>query len=349
MCRHHAVATPGRGEQARDTGLAGVGFALLNDYQHGFPLLERPFAELARRHGVDEAHVLERFSGWLDDGTISRVGGVLAPGRIGASALVALAVPPVEVDTVAARVSALPEVNHNYLREHEINLWFVITARTAADFSAVVARIERETGYPAIVLPLEEAFHIDLGFDLDAHKRRACRPAADVRPAGATPCLLPAVAERLLGALQDGLPIVPRPYAEIGRRVELSGDRVSEMISDWLVDGTFKRFGVVVRHHELGFVANAMCVWDVPDHVASALGGALAREPGVTLCYRRRRAAPVWRYNLFCMIHGRARDEVLAIRDAITGRHGLDRWPHATLFSTRRFKQCGARYFGRPA
>lgn len=344
---------------ARAEGLSGkrrcvgpddAGFALLNDYQHDFPLLERPFAELACRHGLDEADVLARFARWADDGTISRIGGVLAPGRVGESALAALSVPAREVETVAVRVSALPEVNHNYLREHEINLWFVITARTQAGFAAVVARIERETGYPVIVLPLEEAFHIDLGFDLgsvrDERKRPGCRAIDDIRPVGGSPCLIPELEEQLLLALQDGLPLTAQPYAEIGRRVGLAGDRVIEMISGWLEEGMFKRFGVVVRHHELGFVANAMCVWDVPDQRVSELGRSMASEPGVTLCYRRRRAAPAWAYNLFCMIHGRARDEVIALRDAIAQRHGLDQWPHAVLFSTRRFKQRGAHYFG---
>lgn len=321
-------------------------FALLNDYQHDFPLVARPFAELAARHGFDEAEVLATYARWASDGTISRVGAVLAPGCVGESALAALAVPAAEVETIAARVSAIPEVNHNYLREHEINLWFVITARTRASFAAVIARIEGETGYPVIVLPLEEAFHIDLGFDLDERKPAASRPVEHRRPVGESPCLLPALEQQLLEALQDGLPLTPQPYAEIGRRVDLSADRVIEMISNWLADGMFKRFGVVVRHHELGFIANAMCVWNVPDRVASELGRNLAREPGVTLCYRRRRAAPDWPYNLFCMIHGRARDEVLAVRSAIAQRHGVDQWPHAVLFSTRRFKQRGAHYFG---
>lgn len=330
----------------RHAGPDSAEFALLNDYQHDFPLLDRPFAELASRHGLDEERVLGVFARWLREGTVSRIGAVLAPGRIGESALAALSVPADAVETVAARVSAIPEVNHNYLREHQINLWFVVTARTEAGFGAVIARIERETGYPVIVLPLQEAFHIDLGFDLDERKRAGCRAVADVRPVGESPCLIPVLEEQLLMALQDGLPLTVQPYAEIGRRVGLSGDRVIEMITTWLDEGMLKRFGVVVRHHELGFIANAMCVWDVPDPFVSELGRSMGREPGVTLCYRRRRAAPVWPYNLFCMIHGRVRDEVLAVRDAIAQRHGLDQWQHAVLFSTRRFKQRGAHYFG---
>jgi DNA-binding Lrp family transcriptional regulator len=115
-------------------------------------------------------------------------------------------------------------------------------------------------------------------------------------------------------------------------------------IRSWLEEGAIKRFGVVVRHHELGYRANAMLVHDIPDDRVSELGRALADEPAVTLCYRRPRALPEWPYNLFCMIHGKARDEVEAIIADLRLRHGLESCAHETLFSLTRFKQNGARY-----
>jgi hypothetical protein len=99
-----------------------------------------------------------------------------------------------------------------------------------------------------------------------------------------------------------------------------------------------------VRHHELGWTANAMCVWDVPDGEVSALGRRLATRHGVTLCYRRARDLPTWRYNLYCMIHGRARSEVEVHVAQINQELGLADYPHTVLFSLRRYKQCGARY-----
>ena len=116
------------------------------------------------------------------------------------------------------------------------------------------------------------------------------------------------------------------------------------VLGQWLERGILKRFGVVVRHHELGYTANAMCVWAVPEGEVSALGERLAAEPGVTLCYRRRPMAPHWPYNLFCMIHGKAREEVVELRRSLGERLGLDAFPNELLFSTRRYKQTGARY-----
>lgn len=347
-----------------DADAAALRGALLNNFQRDFPRFARPFDAIAARLGVEEADVIAAYTALHAQGALSRIGPVIAPGRVGVSALAALAVSPQALDAVAERVSAVPEVNHNYLREHALNLWFVVTAASRARFDAVIARIARETGCEVLTMPLERAFHIDLAFDLDdtARSTRQVCPrwtdAADALPLAAgvgggdapgddherSACLLPALGRALLHALQDGLPLVAEPYAELGRRVGLSGDRVIEMIDDWLAEGVFARFGVVVRHHELGFVANAMCVWDVPDGCVDEVGAALASEPGVTLCYRRRRAGTAWPYNLYCMIHGRARESVAAHRDEIAMRHRLDRWPHAVLFSTRRFKQQGARY-----
>ena len=117
-----------------------------------------------------------------------------------------------------------------------------------------------------------------------------------------------------------------------------------ELIEGWLATGLIKRFGVVVRHRELGYQANAMCVWDVPDDAAHALGARLAREPLVTLCYRRARALPDWPYNLFCMVHGRRRVDVEREIEAIRVRCSVGGYPSAVLFSQRCFKQRGARY-----
>ncbi len=320
-------------------------FRLLNDYQHDFPLLPRPFAAIAAEVGYDEAVVIGAYQRWQHAGVVSRVGPVFAPQRIGASALAALSAPPEALQAIAQRVSAVAEVNHNYEREHAFNLWFVITAPSIVRRAAIVAGIERDTGCPVIVLPMVESFHIDLGFDLGGAGRSSPHsPDAWLARRLAPVSALSALERRLLAALQDGLPLESAPFNVLGRRVGMSEPAVIDAVRGWLADGLLKRFGVVVRHHELGFRANAMCVWDVPDGLVGAVGRALAAEPAVTLCYRRERALPHWRHNLFCMIHGRTRESVLATREAIVARLGLGHLPGEVLFSLRRFKQQGARY-----
>jgi DNA-binding Lrp family transcriptional regulator len=153
----------------------------------------------------------------------------------------------------------------------------------------------------------------------------------------------------LVSAIGDGLPLVERPYLAVGEAVGMSEIEVIARIQAMKEAGIIRRFGIIVRHHELGFRANAMSVWDIPDDKVSGIGRRLGDSPEVTLCYRRPRRLPDWPYNLFCMIHGRDR---VAVEEAVAGlvrRNGLEDYSHAVLFSTRRFKQTGARYGRRKA
>ena len=317
-----------------------MGLRLLNDYQRDFPLVAQPYADIAAHLGLDEATVMAAYQEGLTNGTISRIGAVVAPRRLGASTLAAMAVPEDRLETVAAIVNAHSDVNHNYEREDHWNLWFVVTANNEDRRAAVLKDIETKTRLPVLSMPLREEYHIDLGFNLQGEDRPKVAQAENSR----APCALPAIEQALLTALQEGLSLSSRPYALLGEKAGLSEAMTLEMLSGWLADGLLKRFGVIVRHRALGYTANAMCVWNVPDDEVTELGRKLAAVPGVTLCYQRERALPQWPYNLYCMIHGKAREDVLALRQREAAKLGLDRFPHQILFSNRCFKQCGARY-----
>lgn len=148
----------------------------------------------------------------------------------------------------------------------------------------------------------------------------------------------------LMRSIETGLPLVKRPYAEVGAGLGLSETEVIERIAKLQQQQLIKRFGVVVRHRELGYKANAMVVWDIPDDQVSSYGHCLGKFTHVTLCYQRPRNLPQWPYNLFTMIHGRDKEEVLANVKAIADECGLGAVPREVLFSGRRFKQRGARY-----
>ena len=139
---------------------------LLNEFQRDFPITSSPYADIARRLNCTEEQVLEALARLTKSAQVSRVGAVFAPRRIGHSQLVALAVPHTRLDEVAAMVSSLEEVNHNYEREHSYNLWFVVTAETQERVESIVTTIEQSSGLEALRLPLERAYHIDLAFPL---------------------------------------------------------------------------------------------------------------------------------------------------------------------------------------
>ena len=148
----------------------------------------------------------------------------------------------------------------------------------------------------------------------------------------------------LIAAIQGGLPLVAHPYAVIGEQLGLSEAAVIERLETLQSSGLIKRMGVVVKHRALGYRANAMVVWDIPDDQVERIGALLADEVCVTLCYQRPRRLPAWPYNLFCMIHGRERDNVLRRLEQIISVHQLEEIPHTVLFSGRSFKQRGAHY-----
>jgi siroheme decarboxylase len=137
---------------------------LIETFQRDLPLCPEPYAAMAEALGTTEADLLERLARLEAEGVVSRVGAVVAPHRAGWSTLAAMAVPEAELDRVAAMVSAAPEVNHNYARQHRLNLWFVVTAASRAQVQAVLEEIELATGIEVLDLPLERAYGIDLGF-----------------------------------------------------------------------------------------------------------------------------------------------------------------------------------------
>jgi len=347
--RQTATATDPRGQMPAlgiDAG-DSLELRLLNDYQRDFPLCEAPYSRIAEQLNVTSSRVLACLTSWIHTGIVSRIGAVLRPGSIGASTLCAVQVPEHRLEEVAARINAQPAVNHNYEREHRFNLWFVATAPDAACLGQVVSRIEAECGLAVLRLPLVREFHIDLGFALDGSRG----VHAPKRPpeAGSVRLCLDANDRQLLAALQGGLALVERPFAVLAQRAgwtSTEGERHAiTRIGSLLNQGVIKRFGIIVRHRALGFHANAMCVWDVPDNRVDTLARRLAREPGITLCYERARAGAIWPYNLYCMIHGRDRRLVQAQRHLLCLRLGLAAYRAEVLFSKRAFKQCGANYF----
>jgi DNA-binding Lrp family transcriptional regulator len=310
---------------------------LLNDWQRGFPLEREPFQRIGQALGRGEAEVLGACRDLQQGGALSRIGGLFAAGAGGAALLAAMAVPAPRLEAVAALVSAHPGVNHNYEREHHFNLWFVVTGRDSAALERVLHGLEQATGLSALRLPMLRAYRIDLGFDLRQPRARATQPVAP----GGTGATLAATDWPLAALVEDGLPLVSRPFDAWGQALGRPPRAVLDALAAWLAAGTLRRFGCVVRHHELGFSANAMTVFDVPDDRVDACGTALARVPGVTLAYRRKRAAG-WPFNLYCMVHGHERAEVQALLQAAVPRCGLAEVPRAVLFSHRRFKQTGA-------
>jgi len=153
-----------------------------------------------------------------------------------------------------------------------------------------------------------------------------------------------AIEQSLLDRLSKGLPICEFPFKALAEEFSVEESEVIDFYQASLKNNTTKRIGMVLNHHKLGYRSNAMVVWDVSDEEVDQVGELLGKEEKVTLCYQRPRRQPHWPYNLFTMIHGKCREQVLSEIEAIRKRNQLTNLNHDVLFSTKKFKQTGARY-----
>jgi len=311
--------------------------SLVDRWQHNFPLVDKPFEVVGRSAALGEREAIGIFRRLHQTGVISRIGAVVKPNTIGNSTLAALQVPADRLEEVADIVSREPLVTHNYERTHALNLWFVIAGADADAIAATIERIRQQTGLQAVDLPMLRAYHLGLGFPLGTTLpaiRKAAAPCGDYQPDPRD--------RRILEAIQDGLPLVEQPYRAVAEQLELDQAEIIDRLDHLAAAGVVTRFGCVVRHDKLGFNSNAMAVWDIPDDMVDSIAASFIRNPHVTLCYRRPRHLPLWPYNVFCMIHARARPDAYAVIDEINllADTGLNR--QAVLFSTRCFKQRGA-------
>ncbi|MFB6281198.1 MAG: Lrp/AsnC family transcriptional regulator [Haloferacaceae archaeon] len=328
--------------------LDGIDAALIDGYQSGVPVVERPFRAMGADLGVTERAALDRVRRLRERGVLRRFGPVLNPPVIGSSTLAALRVPPDRFDEVAATVNGYRQVNHNYRRDHAWNMWFVVTAGSRARRDAVLDGIAERTGLDPLRLPMRTDYYIDLEFPV-VNDDRFAREGGGGTAVEATAVdeaaradLTPLEAD-LLAAVQDGLPLSPTPYRDAAEEVGAPVDAVLDAVERLLATGCIKRLGCVVNHLVTGFDSNCMVVWDVPDDRVDDRGRAVGALPSVTLCYRRpRRPDRGWPYNLFTMIHGREADAVGERIDALAADHLP--YDHERLYSTETLKQTGARY-----
>jgi DNA-binding Lrp family transcriptional regulator len=322
--------------------------AIIDGYQSGFPVASRPFQRVGDRLGVSEDEAIARVERLIDDEIFRRFGPVLNPPVIGSSSLAAVRAPEERFEEVATVINGYRQVNHNYRRDHEWNMWFVVTAGSRDRRDQILAEIEDETGLAVLNLPMLTDFYINLEFPVvnaDRFARESFTETAvdATRISEAATGDLSSFEADLLLEIQSGIPLTKTPYADVAATLDADVDAALTAIERLLGNGCIKRIGCVVNHVMTGFDSNCMVVWDVDDERLDERGVDVGSLPYVTLCYHRpRRPELDWEYNLFTMIHGRdpaAVDE--KIDELATDHLPVD---HERLYSTETLKQTGARY-----
>ncbi|MGB9931387.1 Lrp/AsnC family transcriptional regulator [Haloarcula amylolytica] len=335
--------------------LGTVDRAVLNAFQGGFPVVERPFGPAAAAladHGVDidADELLARVQELDDAGVLTRFGALINAEAIGGTAtLVATHAPEDSYDEHAEMINAHPEVAHNYEREHpHLNMWFVLSVAEEGRVEEVLAEIEAETGEETYNLPKQQEFHVGAKFPVEGPQTQGidCSDLGpDVTPTDSQS--LTADELDLVLEIQDGLPITATPYADVADEIDADVDWVLETIQRFNMEGKVRRVGVIPNHYALGYSENGMTVWDVPDEVIDEVGPAIAEFDFVTHCYERPRHDGVWPYNFFAMTHGRSEAEsqerIQQVRDRMADHWDVSEDDWDTLFSTRILKKTGIR------
>jgi DNA-binding Lrp family transcriptional regulator len=330
--------------------------AILNAFQGGFPVVQRPFEPAAkalqsRGVDVDAGELLERIQA-LDEGDIlTRFGALINAEEIGGNAsLVAMYAPEDRFDEIVETVNDHHEVAHNYEREHpHLNVWFVVSVADEERIPEVLAEIEDETGQETYNLPKQREFRVEAKFLVDGPISEG---DVDLSHLGANPertdreTITPAERDLVL-AVQDGLPIVETPYRAVAEEIGADPDWVVDTLRRFNVEGKVRRVGVIPNHYALGYTENGMTVWDVPDDVVSEVGPEVASLEFVTHCYERPRHDGVWPYNFFAMTHGRSEEESEArieqVREVMADHWDVSEADWDTLFSTQILKKTGIR------
>ena len=323
------------------TELDAIDRRLIDQLQGGFPLSPRPFAEAAAPLGLTETELIARLNHLLQHNVLTRFGPLFQIERIGgAFVLAALAVPEERFDEVAAEVNALPEVAHNYCREHHLNMWFVLATETPQGIVDATARIEAATGLTVHAFPKEREYFVGMRFAVGG---TAPVGQGTARPAGTAPLTLDDLDRALIRATQAGLPRLSRPFHSLAQVLGCRERDVLARLDAMLHNGVIRRIGAVPNHYAIGYTANGMAVFDVVDDAIDRLGETLGADPAVSHCYRRPRALPHWPYNLFAMVHGASHDQVCAEVARLVTQLGPACRSHDILFSSRILKKTGLR------
>jgi DNA-binding Lrp family transcriptional regulator len=317
----------------------------INRFQGGFPIVERPYSVVATKIGTTEAVLIQTIESLLDRRLLSRFGPLYDAVRLGGSViLAAMQVDEEQFDTIADKINALDAVAHNYKRDHEFNMWFVVSTERAEEVETVITTIEKETGHKVYAFPKLREFYLGLWLQLNGDGSIETVPIT-LPPASGSHAI-DALDRRLIRATQRGLPLHPDPWGEIAKMLDIDRTEVMQRMRTLLDTGIIRRIGAIPNHYRLGLKCNAMTVWDVPDVMTAEIGTQVAALPFVSHCYERPRFEGKWPYNLFAMVHGSDRSSVDAkiehISTLLEGRcHS-----HDTLFSTAILKKTGLRLAG---
>jgi siroheme decarboxylase len=319
---------------------------LLNLMQGSFPIAPRPYLHVAQLGGLEESEVMSRVTRLLGQRIIRQVTPIFDTRALGySSMLVAAKVDPEHPHRAAHVINEHPGVSHNYLRNHEFNLWFTIATEpdSKLGLEGTLEVLARAAGAESVrQLPTLRLFKIRMDLEMEGDTRALASAAEVKEPIELEPQPYDELDIAVIRALQGDMPVLEEPYAAAAAEVGMSQESLLEHLRGMQERGLLRRVAAILYHRRAGFSANGMGVWQVPEEQIYEIGCRMAAVRGVSHCYQRPTYED-WPYSVFTMAHGRSKEECDAVLDAIAEQTGIHE--RATLYSSTEFKKIRLLYF----
>jgi DNA-binding Lrp family transcriptional regulator len=319
---------------------------LLNLLQGSFPIAQRPFAAVAELAGLSEGEVIERAQYLLDKRIIREITPIFDTRALGYESMLVAAKVDSELPHRAAKViNEHPGVTHNYLRNHDFNLWFTLAVEPGSELGmqGTLDVLQEATGAESIrQLPTLKLFKIRMDLEMVEGTDALAQAVAAQEPLELDPIEVTDDDIAVIRATQGPMPAIPEPFAPAAERLGTSQDEIFDRLNSLKERKALRRVAAILYHRRAGFSANGMGVWKVPQDRVLELGRQMAATRGISHCYERPTYVD-WPYALFTMAHGRSKEECDAILDSISDATGITE--RATLYSSTEYKKVRMLYF----
>ena len=317
---------------------------ILIDIQWTFPLVLRPYSEIAKKFRVSDEEIMQRLGALKENGIVRQLSAIFDTRRLGyKSALVAMAIDPEKLEHVANQINRHPGVSHNYERNHEYNLWFTLAVPPSSDLKSEIDKFSKLSGIKkSRLLPTIKLFKIGVKLEMIEEKKADSKPSEEKKKIHEVKFTATEEDKNYIRELQKDLEVVERPFLKSAQNLGITEEQLLEKAKYYEGIGIMRRFAAILRHREAGFVANGMIVWKVPTERVEEVGAKLGAFPQISHCYQRP-VYPDWPYNVFSMVHCKAIGEAEDMAKQIQKQIDVDEYK--ILFSSREFKKTRVEYF----
>jgi DNA-binding Lrp family transcriptional regulator len=317
---------------------------LLNEIQWTFPLVTRPFDAIAKKFDTTPEIIKEKLNNLKEIGVLRQLSAIFDTRKLGyTSSLVAMEIEHDKLDHVASQINRHPGVSHNYERDHQFNLWFTLAVPPGADLNSELEKFNVLKGIKKVrMLPTLQLFKIGVKLDMVDDKKHEVAPTEEKKEIKNIKFEPTEDDKDFIRELQKDMEIIDEPFVKAANNLGITEDELFSKMKHYESLGVLRRFAAILRHRQVGFTANGMIVWKVPEDRITSVGETLGSFPQVSHCYERP-TYDDWPYNVFSMIHCKTHDEAYDVAKTIQNQ--IDVNEYKILFSSREFKKTRVEYF----